>query len=231
MKEKNIKIPVTKEESVSGVLSIPEETNSKRMAGIIIAHGAGNDMQNPLIVKVATGLAEAGHMALRFNFLYREKGKKAPDRQAILVKTWESAWRFFIKEQDFKDRPVVAAGKSMGGRIASQMISEGKLPVQGLVLLGYPLHASGKKDKLRDAHLYHMEIPMLFFAGTRDSLCDINLLNGVLKRLKAPWQLQTIEGGDHSFRLPKSADIDQEQIYRSILNDFSQWVDKLFTAP
>jgi len=108
------------------------------------------------------------------------------------------------------------------------MAAAGKLSAQGLILLGYPLHATGKKDTLRDSHLYEMNIPMLFFAGTRDTLCDLSLLNGVLNKLKASWDLLVIEGGDHSFHLPKSANTGQEDVYNKVAERCNGWVQSVF---
>ena len=112
----------------------------------------------------------------------------------------------------------------MGGRVASQMIADGQMDVDRLVFLVYPLHAPGKKDKLRDAHLYLINSPMLFFAGTRDPLCDLALLKGVLDKLPSPWRLETIEGGDHSFVAPKSVKTTQEEIYGQILKKTIDWL-------
>ena len=112
----------------------------------------------------------------------------------------------------------------MGGRVASQMVAEGLLPVSCLVFLGYPLHSPGKKENPRDAHFSKIKIPMLFFCGTRDSLCHLATLENTLDRLPGPWELQVIQGGDHSFRLPKSADRTQEEIYEDILQKTLEWL-------
>ncbi len=222
----NVSIPVGDIESVSGVLSVPENFESEQTTGVIFAHGAANDMHNPLIKFVSQGLGQAGYLTLRFNFLYKEKGKKSPDAQSKLVQTWQSVYRFLSTHPNFSPQSIVACGKSMGGRIASQMVAEGALPVSQLIFLGYPLHAPGKKDQLRDAHLYPIQIPMLFFAGTRDALCDLERLNTVLDRLTAPWHLEVIEGGDHSFRVPTSNPISQEDTYAHILQVAMSWLGK-----
>ena len=112
----------------------------------------------------------------------------------------------------------------MGGRVASQMVAEDLLPVSQLIFLGYPLHAPGKKDQLRDAHLYQIKVPMLFLAGTRDALCDLERLDSVLDRLKAHWHLEIIEGGDHSFRVPKNHPISQDDTYAQILKAALNWL-------
>ena len=119
---------------------------------------------------------------------------------------------------------MVAIGKSMGGRVASQMVADGLLPADRLVFLGYPLHPPKRKEKMRDSHLYRIRIPMLFFVGTRDPLCDPARLRSVLSRLKAPGDLETIEGGDHSFRLPESAGTGQQNVYDQILHKTLEWL-------
>ncbi len=227
MKTEIVSIPIETGERVSGALSIPEEHEAGGSKGIVLAHGAGNDMNNPLIVFLSKGLAETGYLTLRFNFLYKEKGRTAPDSQDVLVRTWQSAYDFLSGHPTYAPGRILAAGKSMGGRIALQMIAEGQLPAEGLIFLGYPLHRPGKKEALRVAHLYRVSVPLLFFTGTRDSLCDVSLLKGVVKRLSAPYDLEVIEDGNHSFQLPKSSEHTQEEIYRRILHKTVEWVQSL----
>jgi predicted alpha/beta-hydrolase family hydrolase len=225
MNTETIRIPVMDGEQVSAVLSLPESNRAPGPVGVILAHGAGNDMNHPLLVSLSQGLVKAGCLTLRFNFLYREKGRKRPDRQNILEKTWASVYQFLRDHPRYRPETILAAGKSMGGRVAAQMVAEGLLPVSHLIFLGYPLHPPGKKEKLRDSHFEQIETPMLFFAGTRDTLCDLAALNRVLDRLSASWELQIIEGGDHSFRLPKSADRSQEEVYEQILQKTLAWLE------
>jgi predicted alpha/beta-hydrolase family hydrolase len=224
MNTKDITIPVGGDERVSGAVSIPKNFESEITQGVIFAHGAANDMNNPLIKFISKGLSDSGYLALRFNFLYKEKGKKAPDSQSKLVQTWQCVYHFLNTHPEFGTQSIIACGKSMGGRVASQMVADGLLPVKKLVFLGYPLHAPAKKDQLRDAHLYQIPIPMLFFAGTRDTLCDLMILEKVLGRLQAPWDLEVIEGGDHSFRAPKSKPVSQQDTYAQILNKTIKWL-------
>jgi predicted alpha/beta-hydrolase family hydrolase len=227
MKTKIVSIPIKPGENVSGVVGIPEAYRTDESTGIILAHGAGNDMNNPLIVFLSTGLAEIGYLILRFNFPYKEKGRKAPDPENVLVRTWQSTYEFLSGHTDYAPRKIMAAGKSMGCRIALQMVAEGQLPTQGLIFLGYPLHRPGDKERLRVAHLYQVSVPLLFFAGTRDSLCDVSLLKGILQQLSVPWALKVIEGGDHSFQVPKSSEVSQEEIYRRIFRKTVQWLQSL----
>jgi hypothetical protein len=224
MKEERSNIPVGAEETVSAVFTIPDDYAAGQGIGVILAHGAANDLAHPLLASVAHGLAETGCLVLRFNFLYRERGRRTVDRQEVLVSTWQSVHGFLRGHPRYSPKAVVAGGKSLGGRVASQMAAEGLLPVEGLIFLGYPLHAPGKKNKLRDSHLYQISIPMLFFAGTRDSLCDLGSLRSVLERLAAPWELETIEGGDHSFRLPKSAEMTAKEVHQRITEKTGRWL-------
>jgi hypothetical protein len=226
MKSFEATIPVSANGSVSGVLGIPPSFAAGRTAAVIVAHGAGNDMHHPFLVHFSEGLCQAGFLSLRFNFPYKEKGQKAPDPQEKLVRTWQAAFEFVRDHPQFGTPHIVAAGKSMGGRVASQMTADGLISPKALVFLGYPLHAPGKKKQLRDAHLYSIAVPMLFFAGTRDALCDVELLKNVLNRLQAPWELETIEGGDHSFELPKSSNISEEDVYERILQRTVSWLNK-----
>lgn len=226
MRAVDVRIPLRPDESVSGVLTVPVSFEAGRTPVVIVAHGAGNDLHNPLLVSFCEGLARAGCLGLRFNFPYKEKGQKAPDPQAKLVRTWQAVCEFIRSHPEFGTSRIVAAGKSMGGRIASQMTADGLLPAEALVFLGYPLHPPGKKDQLRDAHLYRITVPMLFFAGTRDTLCDIDLLRKVLDRLQAPWTLETIAGGDHSFVLPKSVKRPKEDVHAEVLQKTITWLSE-----
>jgi len=219
---RNVVVPVRDKEHTSGILSVPGKASRK--TAIIVAHGAGKDMNTPLIVSFSEGLAMAGYPTLRFNFLYREHGKKAPDRQEVLVETWQSVYRFAVEAIGADTDSWVAAGKSLGGRIASQMVSDGLLPVDRLIFLGYPLHPFDNKEKLRDTHLHRIEIPMLFFAGTRDPLCDMEKLNGVLKQFRASWDLYTIDGGDHSFHVPKRTGMQDGEIFERIVSKTLDWL-------
>lgn len=223
MKTCHVSIPIGNGEKVSGIIRLPDGFELSRTVGIILAHGAGNDMHNPLIVAVADGLCQKGFLTLRFNFSYKEKGRKSPDSQKKLVNTWRAVFRYLKEHPEFSVDKVVAAGKSMGGRVASQMAAAGELPVQALVFLGYPLHAPGRKDKLRDSHLYEIKVPQLYFSGTRDTLCDLALLKKVLTRIKVARELEIIEGGDHSFKMLKSSDISPEQVHERIIRKMAAW--------
>jgi predicted alpha/beta-hydrolase family hydrolase len=163
---------------------------------VACAHGAGNDMRNASLLGFAEGLAEEGMACLRFNFPYKERGSRAPDPPKVLLDAWRAA---FERAGEMGD-PVWVSGKSMGGRIGSMAVAEG-MPAAGLIFLGYPLHPPGKPERIRDAHLDDVRVPMLFIQGTQDSFAKWDLLEGVVKRLADRAVLHPIEGGDHSFRV------------------------------
>jgi predicted alpha/beta-hydrolase family hydrolase len=170
-------------------------------AVMVVTHGAGNDMRRPFFTGIAAALVAAQVSVLRFNFPYMSAGRRAPDRPPVMM----AAWRAALEEAGRLGGglSVVASGKSMGGRMASMVAAEDgeEFAGAGLVFFGYPLHAPGKTEKLRDEHLSNVTVPMLFIEGTNDSLARFDLIEGVVKRLGPLARLHAIEGGDHSFRV------------------------------
>lgn len=193
---------------------------------IVIAHGAGNDMHEALLVYLARGLAARGHWVLRFNFPYRSEGRQRPDSQRVLERTWLAAAAWAREQSGVPPERLMFGGKSMGARVASQLGGAGKLAGAGFLFWGYPLHAPGKTHKLRDSHLDAIAAPMLFVAGTRDPFCNLDLMRPVIKRLKGRAILEIIADGDHSFRVPRSAGRPQEAIYADILERSLNWLQR-----
>jgi uncharacterized protein len=168
------------------------------VAVLVLGHGAGSGMRSPFMTGFAEAIGELGVATLRFDFPYMRAGRRAPDRAPVLLEAWREAFADAVDRAD--GRPVFAGGKSMGGRIASMAAAEG-MPAAGLVFLGYPLHPPGRPDRIRDAHLDAVSVPMLFVQGTRDTFAQPDLLAAVLARLGPRAQLVSVEGGDHSFRV------------------------------
>ncbi len=188
-----------KVESPKGPVSVDLATPAgKASSGLVIAHGAGNDMDSALLVGIQSAVAEAGFASARFNFPYKEAGRRAPDRRPVLLGTWRSVL------DDVRERlPDVAwavGGKSMGGRMASYLPGEGVRPA-ALWFLGFPLHPAGRPEERRDSHLYAIDLPMLFLQGTRDPLATFGIVEDVVGRLGGRARLVPVEGGDHSFRV------------------------------
>ena len=182
---------------VSAVFAIPAGS----AATVVVAHGAGAGMGHPFLTGFTGALNERGLATMRFNFPYIEAGKKFPDRPPVAIATWNAAMAAARKQS--AGRPVFAAGKSFGGRMASMAVAEG-METAGLVFLGYPLHAPGKPEKLRDGHLYGLEAPMLFLQGTRDPFALPGELEPVVERIGSHAALKWFEGGDHSFKVARS---------------------------
>lgn len=193
---------------------------SKPLATMVVAHGAGAGMEHPFLQGFSEAMADEGVATLRFNFPYREAGRRFPDRPPLAIAAWTAAMEAAAGLSE--GEPLWAAGKSFGGRMASMAVAEG-MKTRGLVYLGYPLHAPGKPDKLRDEHLYGIAVPMLFLQGTRDTFATPELLESVVERIGPTATLQWCEGGDHSFAV-KGAKRSAEEIGASLAPVVAQFV-------
>ena len=174
---------------------------------VVVAHGAGGDMTGALLEGFASCLYEATFGTLRFNFPYKEQGRKAPDGTSVLVDAYEAATA--TARSMVGEKALFVGGKSMGGRIASMAVADG-LTANGLVFLGYPLHAPGRTHQTRDEHLYRIREPMLFLQGTEDPFARFDLIEQVVARLGRWAVLHPVEGADHSFRVKGSRRDDAE---------------------
>ena len=181
--------------SVSGMYARPSDP----LVTLVVAHGAGAGMDHPFMVGFTRGMDDLGVATLRFNFPYIENGRRSPDPAPYLQETWGAA--FAVASDRAKGEPVWAGGKSLGGRIASMAVADAIMPAAGLVFLGYPLHPPGKPERIRDEHLYRIEVPMIFVEGTRDPFATRELLDRVLAKLGDRADLISIEGGDHSLNV------------------------------
>ncbi len=216
----------------NGRLTRAKTTRSESNRLVILAHGAANTMDHPLLLHLARGLAAGGISCLRFNFPYSQVGRPRPDPQPLLEEAWEHVLeKVTAQEWHSPEDRVVAAGKSMGGRVASQLASRGRLPVAGLIFYGYPLHPPGRPQELRDAHLGAIRVPMLFFSGTRDPFCRLDLMRGVIQGLGARARMVEIEDGDHSFALPQAATQGQAEVFGRILDRSLAWLLALAPCP
>jgi len=198
MKVKKITIPVS-----DSIGSVNGETMTEDNIDFlyVFAHGAGAGMSHPFMVNLSKALAKLRIGTLRYNFPYLEKGKKRPDPPAIAERTVSKAIE--IAAELFPNIPLLAGGKSFGGRMTSQLLSKMESPpVKGIVFAGFPLHAAGKPGTDRAAHLADISVPMLFLQGTRDALAQIGLIGKVTADLPSA-TLHEFEGADHSFKAGK----------------------------
>lgn len=191
-------------------------------AALILAHGAGAGQTSAFMVRVAAGLAARGIIIATFDFPYVTAGRRVPDRTPAL----EQAWREAIAEghRQFPGLPLHIGGKSMGGRIASHVASQGGAgAIAGLVFLGYPLHPPGQPDRRRDAHLPAIAEPMLFIQGARDPFGTADEIRALLPSLQKA-TLEAIDGGDHSFKVPGGA-ARQPPVLERIMDRIAAWID------
>jgi predicted alpha/beta-hydrolase family hydrolase len=230
-----LKIDITPTDHVTAI-AYPG-TGGKHQASYILAHGAGGNQLSPWIVQFATAAAARGIAVVTFNFLYSEQGRGLPDKNDKLEACWRKvieAWHdgAFAKSLGKSSGPLIIGGKSMGGRIASQIAagdpaaSPGMAEVAGLVFLGYPLHPPGKPEQLRSRHLPAVHAPMLFVQGTRDAFGTPEELRPILSGLKAPADLLVVEEGDHSFKVPKAAGRKPAQVFDFVLDGIEGWLKK-----
>jgi hypothetical protein len=181
-------------------------------------------MRHDFMEFFAEGLAAAGHLVVRFNFAYAERGRRAPDKQPVLEETYRAVIEH-VRSTMSPERLVVG-GKSMGGRIASHVVASG-IDADGLVFLGYPLHPPGKPDRIRDAHLYDVKVPMLFVEGTRDPFCPLQTLEKVRAEITAPNELFVVDDGDHSLKVRKSSGRSTLEAWQAAVDAIADWVNAL----
>ena len=192
----------------------------------VFAHGAGAGMTHAFMTEAAEGLAARGFATLRYQFPYMEKGGKRPDPPAVA----QSAVRGAVAEaaRACPGLPLIAGGKSFGGRMTSQAQAKAPLPgVVGLAFFGFPLHAAGKPSSERADHLADVRLPVLFLQGSADKLAEVDLLKPVVKKLGARASLHLVEGADHSFHVPKRSGRSDREVMAEILDVFASWASRL----
>ena len=200
------------------------------VATLVLAHGAGAGQKSAWMVAASQALAARGIRVGTFDFPYMTAGKKVPDRAPIL----ESAWReaLSIGRDRSRDGRAFVGGKSMGGRIATQVAaSDRDLPIAGLVLLGYPLHPPGRPHQRRDKHLPAIGRPMLFVQGSKDTFGTPSELAPVLEPIQPPPTVHVVEGGDHSFKLSKKDAVRQAAVYDDIQRTIVEWIGGVSGLP
>jgi uncharacterized protein len=218
-------IDVAGSSAVSAILMAPGQSR----ALYVMAHGAGAGMDHPFMQAVASGLAKRCIATLRYQFPYMEAGLKRPDRPAVAHATVRAA--VSAAARLLPGMPLVAGGKSFGGRMTTQAQAERPLPgVAGLVFFGFPLHPAGKPSDERARHLADVGIPMLFLQGDRDALADTGLLIPVVERLGQRAMLHLLTGADHSFRVLRGSGRTNADVLTEALDTMDDWL-KCLVAP
>ncbi len=220
-------VKVNDKEAVSALL-YPAAKKIRAGLTALLGHGAGANQLSGFMRLFAKGLAARGLDVMTFNFIYMEQGRSVPDQKPKLESCFRAVIETIAKHRKLKNNRLVVGGKSMGGRIASQVVAarDGQplaMDVSGLVFLGYPLHPPGQTAKLRVEHLEHIKKPMLFVQGTRDALGTPEEIQPYVKNLRPAAKIYAIEGGDHSFKAPKKFGVPQEEIYENAMNEIVSW--------
>jgi predicted alpha/beta-hydrolase family hydrolase len=211
---------------VSGLLQTPPQPR----ACYVLAHGAGAGMKHRFLGAVAAEVSRRGIATLRYQFPYMERGAKRPDPPHLAHAAVRAAVAAAL--QFLPGVALFAGGKSFGGRMTSQAQAKAPLPgVRGLAFLCFPLHPAGKPSQDRAAHLFDVQIPMLFLQGTRDTLAQLDQLEPVCNALGARATLQLFADADHSFHVPARSGRSDAQVLGEALDALAAWVDRVVSAP
>lgn len=190
----------------------------------VCAHGAGGHKADRGMLATARTLREAGIGVVRFNFAYKERKSARPDPMPKLKETCAAVAEHVRRA--LSPQRLIVGGRSMGGRAFSMLAADG-FAADGLLLLAYPLHPAGRPDKLRDAHLPRIALPVLCLNGTRDALCTRELMDRAVAAVTCPWRMRWIEGTDHSFHVLKSSGRTDAEVMREIGDAAGEWIASL----
>ena len=215
------RVDINESQSVTAVL-YPAAAKVRAGITLILGHGAGANQSSAFMVKFATELASRGIDAVTFNFFYSERGRGGPDPGDKLEACYRAVIDAVRSHKKLRKNRLAIGGKSMGGRIASQVAAGEVGDLAGLVFLGYPLHPPGNPEKLRSKHLPSIKAPMLFVQGERDTFGTVDELRPIVKKLPRA-TLHIIERGDHSLKVPKSVGT-QDEVYASIQDEITRWL-------
>jgi len=214
---------VDSEHAVSALLDVPQ---GETRAAFVFAHGAGAGMTHPFMSAIAQALVARGVATLRYQFPYMEQRSKRPDRPPVAHATVRAAVDATVRS--LPGVPLIAGGKSFGGRMTSQAQAAAPLPgVCGLAFLGFPLHPPGKPADERAAHLTDVHVPLLFLQGSRDELADLALLRPVVTRLASRATLEVFPEADHSFHVLARTGRRDPDVRADLVDRFVAWIDRV----
>lgn len=224
------KFSVTDQDKVTVKVDSPRRS-AEDVPVLILAHGAHNDLDFPLLAYLAEQLSVSGAArVVRFNFLYREHGADAIDPSPVLEETFLKVYEHARSKLAEPGTPLFVGGKSLGARTAAELVSrrhEGNgVEAAGLIELGYPLHSPGRKDRLYLEPLRYIDIPSLFFAGTEDPFCDPELLRPILENLKYPGTMYVLESADHSLQASGGGDQPAYDTYPVIAREITNFLKR-----
>ena len=218
-----LRVDISEDKGVSAIV-YPANSRGRLGVTLILGHGAGAGQTSGFMVSYATELASRGIDAVTFNFVYTELGRSSPDPNDKLEACYRAVIETVRSHRKLRANKVAIGGKSMGGRIGSQVAASGVGELAGLVFLGYPLHPPGNHENLRSKHLADINAPMLFVQGSRDTFGTADELRPIIKELKPAATLYVVEGGDHSFKVPKGLGIAQQDVHKAVLDEVARWL-------
>lgn len=225
-----IKIPLAEPvhglEEVSAVLGIPRWWPTGARVAVVFAHSASGDMNEPAIEALHRELTERRYLSLRFNFPFAEAGKRRPDPMPVLRRTLRAAVAALGRDPTAAPAHLFLGGRGLGAQVASDLAST-RVRVDGLFLMAYPLHPTGKPEELQPEQLFRIVSPALFLQGDRDKTCDIEALRQTLVRVGAPTVLQTIEEADKNFKVLKKSGRTHEDVVEQMTNALDDWIQSV----
>ena len=225
-----IKIPLPEPvhglEAVTGVLGIPRWWPTGSRVSVVIAHGAGRDMDDPIIEHLHAELTERRCLTLRFNQPFAEAKKRRPDSVRVLRRTLRAAVGILASDPTAAPAHLFLGGKGLGGQVAAE-VAGSRVRVDGIFFLGYPLHTTGRPEAVQAEQLYRLISPMIFIQGTRDRACDIDVLRQTLTRVGAPTTLQICQEADQHFKVLKKSDRTEEEVHAEILDGLDSWITRV----
>jgi hypothetical protein len=213
-------------EQVSGVLGIPRWWPTGSRVSVVIAHGRTDDMDDPVIAELHRELTERRYLTLRFNFPFAEAKKKRPDSVAVLRRTFRAAITALGRDPTAAPAHLFLGGKGMGGQVAADLASS-RVRVDGLFLMGYPLHPLGRPDKINPDQLFRIISPVLFLQGSRDRTCELDLLRNTLARVGAPSSLFVSQEADQHFKVAKKSGRQEEEVRKELAAALDDWIQKV----
>ena len=217
-----VSVPAARGDAVVSARHYPASAAALE-AVLVLAHGASAGQDSPFMVSYARGIADRGLAVITFNFPYMEQGRKVAAKASDRVDCWRAVAG---AARDRTGAPLLAGGKSMGGRVASMLASEsgpGDPPLAGLVFLGYPLHPPGRGDQPRVSHWRNITPPALFVLGARDAFGSPDELREHLPSFGGKTELLVVDGGDHSFKVSRGPKGRQQQVHDDIHDAIVSW--------
>ena len=229
--QKPIELAVPLESGGTVTSLLYQAVEARADAALVLAHGAGAGQHSPFMTGFARAPASLGPDTITFNFLYTEQRRRLPDRRPALEACYRSVVHTVVRQLGSANRFLFIGGKSMGGRIATEIAAaDQELPVRGLVLLGYPLHPPGRPDDRRDAHLPRVRRPMLFVQGGRDNFGTPAELEPILTSLAPAATLHVVGGGDHSFKVPRVGEQVRAAVFDQVQRAIVEWTRQVMAS-